>query len=61
MRLLLPVIGIVALVVTGTALQTHFSSNQAAVAEATLGVPVYELHVNKRDMKTLPDQEIPLP
>jgi hypothetical protein len=61
MRFLLPVIGIVVPIVTGIALQTHFSSKHVALAEATLGVPVYELHANKQDMKTLPDQEIPLP
>ena len=61
MRFLLPVVGIVVLIVTGIALQTHFSSNQVAVAEVTHGVPVHELHVNKRDVKTLPEQEIPLP
>jgi hypothetical protein len=41
MRFLLPAIGIAALVVTGTALQTHFSSNDVAMAETMLGVPVY--------------------
>jgi hypothetical protein len=61
MRFLLPVIGIVVPIVTGIALQTHFSSNQVAVAEATLGVPVYELHTNERDVKTLPEQEMLLP
>jgi hypothetical protein len=59
MRFILPAIGITALVVTGSALQTHFSSNQVAMAETTLGVPVYEIHANY--VKTLPDQEIPLP
>jgi hypothetical protein len=64
MRLLLPAVGIVVLIATGYALQTlqtHFSSKQVAAAEATTGVPVYELHANKRDMKTLQKQEAPLP
>ena len=62
MRFLVPVIVIVVVIVTATTLQTHFSSNQVAeVLEATLGVPVYELYANKRDMKMLPDQETPLP
>jgi hypothetical protein len=60
-RFLLPIFGIVVLSVIGIALQTHFSSKYVALAEATLGVPVYELHANKQDMKTLPEQEIPLP
>ena len=61
MRFLLPAIGIAALVVTGTALQTHFSSNDVAMAETTLGVPVYEIQANANYVKTLPEQEIPLP
>jgi len=61
MRFLLPAIGIAALVVTGTALQTHFSSNDVAMAETTLGVPVYDIQANANYVKTLPEQEIPLP
>jgi len=61
MRLLLPVIGIVVVIVTGIALQTRFSSNQVAAAEAALGISVHELYANRRDVKTLPEQEIPLP
>ena len=61
MRFLLPAIGIAALVVTGTALQTHFSSNDSAMAETTLGVPVYDIQANANYVKTLPEQEIPLP
>jgi hypothetical protein len=59
MRFLLPAIGITVLMVTGTALQTHFSSKRSAVAEATTGVPVYKIDANY--VKTLPEQEIPLP
>ena len=58
MRFLLPAIGIGVLILTGTALQTHFSSNQVAV-EATFGVPVYDIPADY--MRTLPEQEIPLP
>jgi hypothetical protein len=59
MRFLLPVIGIIVLVITGTALQIHFPSKQVAVADATLGVPIYK---NQADyVKTLREQEIPLP
>jgi len=61
MRLLLPVIGVVVVTVTGIALQTRFSSNQVAAAEATLGISVHELHANNPDVKALPEQEIPLP
>ena len=59
MRFLLPAIGVVVLIATGTALQAHFASKQVAAAEATVGVSVYELHANY--VKTLPEQEIPLP
>ena len=59
MRFLLPAIGIVVLIVTGTALQMHFPSKQVAVADATPGVPVYKIDANY--MKTPPEQEIPLP
>jgi len=59
MRFLLPAIGIAVLIVTGTALQTRFSSKQAAVAEVTTGVPVYKIDASH--VKTLPEQEIPLP
>jgi hypothetical protein len=59
MRFLLPAIGITVLIVTGTALRTHFSSKRSAVAEATTGVPVYKIDANY--VKTLPEQEIPLP
>jgi hypothetical protein len=58
MRFLLPAIGIGVLILTGTALQTHFSSNRV-VAEATLGVPVYDIPADYA--RTLPEQEIPLP
>ena len=56
MRFLLPAIGIAALVVTGTALQT-LSSNDVAMAETTLGVPVYEIQANANYVKTLPEQK----
>ena len=59
MRLLLPAIAIAVLIVTGTALQMRFPSKQAAVAEATLGVPIYKIDASH--VKTLPEQEIPLP
>jgi hypothetical protein len=59
MRFLLPAIAIVVLIVTGTALQIHFPSNQVAVADATRGVPVYKIQADY--VKALPEQEIPLP
>jgi hypothetical protein len=61
MRFLLPAIGIVVLIVTGYAIQIHFSPSHVAKAETKLGIPVYELHANKRDVKTLSEQEAPPP
>jgi hypothetical protein len=61
MRFLLPAIGIAVLVVTGYALEIHFSPNHVADAGANLGVPVYDVHANKQDVKTRPEQEVPPP
>jgi hypothetical protein len=61
MRFLLPATGIIVLIATGYAIQFHLSSNHAAEVETKLGVSVYDLHANKRDMKTLPEQGAPLP
>jgi hypothetical protein len=59
MRFLLPAIGIVVLIVTGTVLQIHFPSKQVAVADASLSVPIYKIQADY--VKTLPEQEAPLP
>jgi hypothetical protein len=57
MRLL--TIGMVALAVTGIALQIRFPPNQVAVAEATAGARIYKIDASY--VKTLPEQEAPLP
>jgi hypothetical protein len=61
MRFLLPAIGIVMLLVTWYALEIRFAPKHVADAGANVGIPVYDLHVNKRDVKTLQEEEIPLP
>ena len=61
MRSLVAVIGIVAFIVARHAIQAHFRSNRVAQAEIKRGMSVHELHANKRDVKTLPEQEAPLP
>jgi hypothetical protein len=61
MRFLLPAVGIVVLLVTGYAIQIHFPSNHVSEVETRLSPSVYDLHANERDVKTLPDQEVPLP
>jgi hypothetical protein len=61
MRFLLPVVGIVVLLVTGYAIQIRFSPNHVSGAETRFGPSVYGLHVNERDVKTLPEEEVPLP
>ena len=60
MRSLVAAIGIVAFIVAGHAIQAHFRSNRVAQAETKRGMSVYD-HANKRDVKTLPEQEAPLP
>jgi hypothetical protein len=61
MRFLLPAIGIAVLIVIGTALHIHFAPKHVAEADANRGIAVHELHTNKRDVETLPEQEAPLP
>jgi hypothetical protein len=61
MRFLLPIIGIGVLIVTWYALEIRFAPRHVADARASVGIPVYDLHVNKRDVQTLPEEEIPLP
>jgi hypothetical protein len=55
MRFLLPAIGIAVLVVVGTALQVHFAPKR--VAEAGVVPGIHEIHTDKRDVETLPEQE----
>jgi hypothetical protein len=57
----LAAVGILVLVVVGYALQTHFSSNRVAEAEIKPGMSVYDVHANKQNVKTLPEEEAPLP
>ena len=59
MRFLLPAIGIVVLIVTWYALEIRFAPKHVAEAGANVGIPVYDLHANH--VKTVPEQEIPLP
>jgi len=61
MRFLFPAIGITVLIVIWYALEIRFAPKHVAAAGTNLGVPVYDLHANKRDVKTLPEEEIPLP
>jgi hypothetical protein len=61
MRFLLPAIGVFILIVTGYAIQIRFPPNHVAEAETKLGISVYDIHANKRDVKTVPEQEVPLP
>jgi hypothetical protein len=61
MRFLLPAIGIIILIVTGYAIQIRFPPNHVAEAETKVGISVYDIHANKRDVKTIPEQGAPLP
>jgi hypothetical protein len=58
MRLLFA-IGIVVLIGIGITLQMRFPPNRLAVVEATAGAPIYIVDANH--VKTLPEQQIPLP
>ena len=50
-----------ALIVAGHALETEFASSRSVESAMISGVSVYQLHLNKPDIKTLPEQEAPLP
>jgi len=54
MRLLLPIVGIVALLVKGYAIQIRFSPNHVSGTETRFGPSVYDLHVNDRGCEGAP-------
>ena len=56
---------VVAVAITGLimayATKTPFAPRRFAEARMTSGISVYQLHLGKSDMKTLPEQDVPLP
>jgi hypothetical protein len=61
MRFLVGTVAVMALIVAGHALETEFASSRSVESAMISGVSVYQLHLNKPDIKTLPEQEAPLP
>ena len=61
MRFLVATGAVISLIVAGHALETEFASSRSVESAMISGVSVYQLHLNKPDIKTLPEQEAPLP
>jgi hypothetical protein len=61
MRFLVAAVAIIGLIVAGHTIATQFASNRSVEAAMTPGISVYQIHLGKADMKTLPEQEVPLP
>jgi hypothetical protein len=61
MRSLGATVAIIGLIAAGHTIETQFASSRSVESAMTSGVSVYQLHLNKADMKTLPEQEAPLP
>jgi nitrate reductase gamma subunit len=60
MRYLLVAVAISGLIAT-YAVKSQFAPSRFAEAGMTSGISVYQLHLGKSDMKTLPEQDAPLP
>jgi len=61
MRFLVAGIAVIGLIVAGRTIATQFAPNSAVEAGMTSGISVYQIHLEKPDMKTLPEQDVPLP
>ena len=61
MRLLVATVAVIGLVVAGHTIETQLASGRSVESALISGVSVYQLHLNKPDMKTLPEEEAPLP
>jgi hypothetical protein len=59
MRLLLGALVVIGLIVAGYTIETQVTSSRSS--ELVSGISVYQIHLNTPDMKTLPEQEAPLP
>jgi hypothetical protein len=60
-RFLVATVAVIALIVAGHTIQTELASSRSVESAMISGISVYQLHLNKPDMKTLPEQEAPLP
>jgi hypothetical protein len=61
MRFLVATIAIIGLIVAGHTIATQFASSRPVEAATTAGISVYQIHLDKADMKMLSEQEAPLP
>jgi hypothetical protein len=61
MRFLVAGVAVIGLIVAGRTIATQFASGRSVEAAMTSGISVYQIHLDKPDMKTLPEQEVPLP
>jgi hypothetical protein len=61
MRFLVATVAVAGLIVAGHTIETQLASSRSVESEMVSDVSVYQLHINKPDMKTLPEQEAPLP
>ena len=60
MRYLVVAVAIAGLIMA-YATKTQFASSRFAEARMPSGISVYQLDLGKSDMKTLPEQDVPLP
>jgi hypothetical protein len=61
MRFFVAAVVIAGLIVAGHRIGTQFASSRSADAGMTSGFSVYQVHLNRPNLKTLPEQEAPLP
>jgi hypothetical protein len=61
MRFLLGALVVIGLIVAGYAIETQVASSRSTALVVAPGISVYQIHLNTSDVKTLPEQEAPLP
>jgi len=61
MRFLVASVAVIGLVVASHTIETQLASGRSVESAMISGVSVYQLHLNKPDMKTLLEEEAPLP
>jgi hypothetical protein len=61
MRFSVATVAVIGLIVAGRTIETQFASSRSVASAMISGIPVYQLHPNKPDVKTLLEQEAPLP
>jgi hypothetical protein len=61
MRFLVATGAVISLIVAGHAIETEFAASRSVESAMISGISVYQIHLNKVNMRTLPEQEAPLP